>query len=117
MFIIIRFTNFDYSSDCSQLLLYNLSDVTRQLETLGLLLLSLSLEITYTSAFFPCHERQASSDNSDPKPRSEARPSRQHARCLDSRMQGSAAGEVQRAEFAVPCDLQKSHVALAGLNH
>ena len=31
--------------------------------------------------------------------------------------QGSAAGEVQRAEFAVPCDMQKSHVALAGLNH
>ena len=31
--------------------------------------------------------------------------------------QGSAAGKVQRAEFAVPCDMQKSHVALAGLNH
>ena len=29
--------------------------------------------------------------------------------------QGSAAGEVQRAEFAVPCDMRKSHVALAGL--
>ena len=31
--------------------------------------------------------------------------------------QGSAAGEVQRAEFAVPCDMRKSHVALAGLKH
>ena len=31
--------------------------------------------------------------------------------------QGSAAGEVQRAEFAVPCDMRKSHVALAGLNN
>ena len=31
--------------------------------------------------------------------------------------QGSAAGEVQRAEFAVPCDMRKSPVALAGLNH
>ena len=31
--------------------------------------------------------------------------------------QGSAAGEVQRAEFAVPSDMRKSHVALAGLNH
>ena len=25
--------------------------------------------------------------------------------------------EVQRAEFSVPCDMQKSHVVLAGLNH
>ena len=31
--------------------------------------------------------------------------------------QGSAAGEVQRAEFAVPCDMRKLYVALAGLNH
>ena len=31
--------------------------------------------------------------------------------------QGSAAGEVQRVEFAIPCDMRKSHVALAGLNH
>ena len=30
--------------------------------------------------------------------------------------QGSAAGDVQRAEFAVPCDMRKSH-ALAGPNH
>ena len=42
---------------------------------------------------------------------------RQVTRKLHGVTPGSAAGEVQRAEFAVPCDMRKSHVALAGLNH
>ena len=31
--------------------------------------------------------------------------------------QGNAAGEVQWTEFAEPCDMRKSHVALTGRNH
>ena len=41
---------------------------------------------------------------------------RSHAHAREANL-GSAAGEVQRVEFAVLCDMQKSHVALAGLNH
>ena len=36
---------------------------------------------------------------------------------MEALNQGSAAGKVQRAEFAVPSDMRKSHVALAGLKH